>query len=164
MTEGMSDYRLAGGCCAAFSLLFALGALALAGWSLSQSLGTRRVAATVVAIDRHIDWDSNGHEVTIHTPVAEYEVAGRTYRCRGMGVSRPSLTHEVGDPVAVLYRVAEPSTGHIDSFVDRWLAAARHGACRDLRRAGVSSAPQTPTGNVRPYFFFSCSFGLAKYT
>jgi hypothetical protein len=122
MTEGMSDYRLAGGCCAAFSLLFAVGALALAGWSLSQSLGTRRVAATVVAIDRHIDWDSNGHEVTIHTPVAEYEVAGRTYRCRGMGVSRPSLTHEVGDPVAVLYRVAEPSTGHIDSFVDRWLA------------------------------------------
>jgi hypothetical protein len=110
-----------GGCFAAMSLLFALGALALAGWSLSQSLGTRRIAATVVAVDRHVEWGPDGDEQTIHTPVAEYEVDGRTYRCRGMGVSRPSLTHKVGDSVDVLYRAGQPSTGYIDSLTDRWL-------------------------------------------
>jgi hypothetical protein len=84
--------------------------------AIQESADTKETQGTVVALER----GTSAKGGAVNRPVVEYRVAGQTYRCIGKLASNWPV-HTVGDQVTVLYKIDDPNTGFIDSFVDRWL-------------------------------------------
>jgi hypothetical protein len=96
---------------AGIGAIFCLVGIAIGAWSFSQSFNAAATNGTVVALTLSPDREGIVHLV-------EYEVGGKRYRTEGWAAL--SRHHRVGDAVRVLYKVDDPATGYIDSFLDRW--------------------------------------------
>ena len=107
--------RLFGYVAATCGSLALLVGLSVGAWSASQGWGTLKAQGTVVDVVSQ-DWGDGDSTV----PVVDYSVDGKTFTCRGaIGFSPP--LHKIGEQVEVLRRPDQPDSGHINTFLDRWV-------------------------------------------